>query len=836
MAAHLTDQERNAAIDLAALGEIFSREAAAMTIADADDTIEALMFKGVLTTSVTLSPPLFGHPDTRPPLAFTHSLIHRQLVPRSRSAACRVVSLLAAQLPLYSAVPFSMLADCQETFTAPADEVIAAIENALSAAERLETTPDWQPGTVIWKGAWELLQRLKPELPPEDQLLLEAQAIHVRLFFLKRDIAGEEHGEMARRLFELTADPATAAIANYHLHALHHAVWKIARDTPDELSGQLRKAEAIFERFPELSESPAYIHLLQDIANVAATVGNYEAGREIDSKLTEIMASEELPEEIRELAFRKISINLLWLFETPDELARRLSALEQLERVDPGNIGTMIWKITIFEQLGRFDEAVRLAEAAAPHFRSNGQTHFQLLGKLVPICSNGGFGDSLTAIEQESCRLLEKASPTVAARLQRNIGVRLSNIALLLGDPQSSRRITADYLHGEHPWALHPLAAHIADRDLQAAVGMIAELPDVFPPSIDAVGRMVASDTPRTRLAALAELRELFASPPLRINNVLIHLVVFDLIALLEREPAYAPFVGEVAHQLSAAINDVLDWFGRHELWAYMSALLDRHGNRLKEEEREDWRGRTITIAIRRESTHTVATHQPMKISMLGSIQILMQNGETVRLRTGRLRTLLGLLVADCMVEGRLSQREFWEIVAGSEGSPERARKGTNLAVHRLREAIGHGAILTGHDTPRLNLELVEADLLEANAQLRECEEALNDDYLIRAYPALLKALEITRGEVPFPGLYEEFFEAAREDFDYRLRRAVIETSGRLLHEGETEIAETILRRGFESLPGDDEIAELLQATLVRTGRHVEASRVRMKAVEAEAG
>lgn len=217
---------------------------------------------------------------------------------------------------------------------------------------------------------------------------------------------------------------------------------------------------------------------------------------------------------------------------------------------------------------------------------------------------------------------------------------------------------------------------------------------------------------------------------------------------------------------------------------------------------------------------------------MLGQIEIRKPDGETMHLRTGRLRTLLGVLVADCMIEKHLMQREFWEIVAGSDGDTERARKGTNLAVHRLREAIGHDTIITGEETARLNLAMVQVDLLEAHGHLREAEEALRGNLLIRTYPALVKTLETVRSEVPFPGLYEDFFEAARQEFEYRLRSAIIEASRRLLYEGEAELAEKILRHGFDALPGDEEVAELLRTSLVEQGKHVEAERVKMRSEE----
>ena len=51
-----------------------------------------------------------------------------------------------------------------------------------------------------------------------------------------------------------------------------------------------------------------------------------------------------------------------------------------------------------------------------------------------------------------------------------------------------------------------------------------------------------------------------------------------------------------------------------------------------------------------------------------------------------------------------------------------------------------------------------------------------------------------------------------------------------LLRENDAESAERLLRRAFETMPEDEEIAELLQSALSRLGRRADAERIRMKA------
>jgi DNA-binding SARP family transcriptional activator len=218
---------------------------------------------------------------------------------------------------------------------------------------------------------------------------------------------------------------------------------------------------------------------------------------------------------------------------------------------------------------------------------------------------------------------------------------------------------------------------------------------------------------------------------------------------------------------------------------------------------------------------------------MLGVIEIAHADAEPEPLRGVRIRTLLGLLVADQMVGRSLSPREFVQIAGGSdEENPELARKKRNMAVVRLREAIGADAILTDEKTPRLNLARVEVDLLRADDLVKRALAAGREGALVRAQPLLIEALELTRGEVPFPTLYETFFEAAREDFEYRLRTAIIDIAQGALSEGDAGGAEEILRRGFEAMPDDEQVAELLQQALSLRGNRLEAERIRLRIKE----
>jgi DNA-binding SARP family transcriptional activator len=244
----------------------------------------------------------------------------------------------------------------------------------------------------------------------------------------------------------------------------------------------------------------------------------------------------------------------------------------------------------------------------------------------------------------------------------------------------------------------------------------------------------------------------------------------------------------------------------------------------------KSWRARIAAIAALRElAAMPPREEQRARISLLGSITIQLPGEESVRVRGAQLCTLLGLMAADRMLAKPLTPGELMSIVMGSDRDPDSARKSMNFAVFRLREMLGSEAISTAGETPGLNLDLVEIDLLDAHRHLRQAAAALRHGALLRAYPELLAALEITAGKVPFPTLYGEFFESAREDFENELRSVVIRVAQALIREGDAAAAEQVLAHAFQAMPDDEDVAELLQQVLRDLGKRAEAVRIGLK-------
>ena len=152
----------------------------------------------------------------------------------------------------------------------------------------------------------------------------------------------------------------------------------------------------------------------------------------------------------------------------------------------------------------------------------------------------------------------------------------------------------------------------------------------------------------------------------------------------------------------------------------------------------------------------------------------------------------------------------------------------------RLKESVGPELLDTEGDAPQLKMELVRVDLLDAYRLLTEATRLARHGGLMRSLPMVIEAFDLIGGEVPFPTLYDDFFEAMREDFEFHMREAALEVGQGLIREGDAASAEEALRRAFNAMPGDEEITELLCTALQMQGKRAEAGRVRLRAEEME--
>lgn len=831
MAAHLTAQERDDATTLAALGEVFSREAAHILHPGADSLLEALTFKGIITTSITNTSPLPGSPSAHPVLAFTHTLLHNHLLGRTPPDTGGLLKVIASGAPLYSILPFEILHRQSDHLaaTAPIGKARDAITHALATARALDASPDWSLGMQLWSAAAAIASAFKDRWSTREHRLLQAELLSTHLTLLRRSTDHDAYETLVRELEILTSEPTPRYLLEHRLKAFSflHALGR--RRAPELCLDTWMRAQDFLHRHTELYLSAGCLAYMDSAARSMLYMGEQDTLRQIDELLTGLMESERATEEFRHQARQIIAFHCLDLFSTPDELDRRLHQMRELElHVDQGKRMTfLISKIVLLCSTGRMREVIETTDYAIPLFREQNLSNNFYFGLLARAQAMAALGKDPDEVESEIQRLCVTA-PDDIRNFKLFARMTLIEIRLLRDD--------SGWLD-ECIESCHDAVPHLRPES-QAILALEHALPwDVLKDTIE-----VATDTflpllellmkpePPGRAAAIHAIRKALDRPLLRINDLIEQHAILMMIQEIANRLDDDEFPGELRPEIHAGVSAALAWLGERGLPPFIFPFLSRYGTFLGKEETACWQARIRKLSGERlADEHHSPAPERIRVSMLGTVQIARRNGEIIPVRGSRLRVLLGLLVADRMLDAPLEHLEFSVIAAGNEGDPDRARKTLNGIVFRLREVLGHGAIDTGAETPRLNLELVEVDLLDAHTAIREADEAMQEGSLLRARERIAHALELTGGEVPFPNLYENFFEAAREDFENALRGTLIRVARRLLAEGDPAGAEELLRAGFTAMQEDEEIADLLREALTLLGKRVEAERIRIR-------
>lgn len=814
LAIQLTQEERVVAEQLASLGEVFSGEAA--TVVASPKVVQSLAFNGVLHQLPTPKRPLPGlGRSAELPWAFTHSLVHREFLSAGRFPVGGVLAMLSGAVPIYSILPFRLLLNPPNGTaerdlllqSLPLEHVRCATDTALSIAVELDVTADWPFALTVWQVAELLLEANAGRFSTEELRQRRANALARKLTLLRRELDSQQHQQALRGLLELTQEPLPDPLAIFRIIAIAQQSWSHA-DNPATLRRLLDEALALGGRYPWLRSERLYAICLRDFCQIAIENQEYSAARNIEAEYQRIQEGDHVPEAIRRIALVNIGPYLLMLFDSPQELARRTALCQQIAAAATDFERSVLDSITpyFYWETGELEPMIAVLKATMEGFKAKGmmrtyRNRALLLAKATTVMGGITIEEFVEWIAQHTAtcvaeQLLDLANDATAM-------LELLPVALLLGRGNL-------------------ISTMISNKPLLGDL----QLPTVF---------SVARGTQRPAISYAEEEFALLGKQIVRLEDVIRFRAAMAVARNWATGSMKHPLPDPLQEDAAAAFRNLLDWLAARRLDALLLLLLRDYAALLPVRQRAAYRKQAAAIATKRNSAAApkMKHDHRLSVTMLGKIEVRPAdpNATAVQPRGARQKAFLGTMVANELMGGRLDRKEFLE-AAGIEvdyHNPKLARDAVNSAIYRLRDLVGHDGILTDHETPRLNLELLRVDLIEAEGLLRDAAKALQRAHPARARDAALRALEILRGEVPFPTLYEGVFEQLRDDLENRLRLVVLRTATLALREGDAEGAELLLRRAWGMLPGDDEIGDLYCAALEALDRPADAANVRKK-------
>lgn len=832
MAAHLNQQERAAAERLALLGEVFSREAARHLLDD-ERMLNFLGFKGVIAQMATVPGTINGGFSTTTPLRFTHTLLHEHLAtPPTSDELGLLVELAQHGVPLYSTHPFQLIAKQAWQLRLSSEQARATLLRIYADAQALNTTSDWELAKALIAAAATIRETMEGKWSMEDRREFWIREIDTRLLLLRNNYS-TEFLQSATQMLELTSgahEPLPDHLLEFRIQALGHHL----RSNPDVATSNkgLQEVDQLVAEHPNLKLTLPYVRFL---GIVVMAMRNSREVQEIENRLSPVLAAPDLLPAVRRYAMRDVVPRFMWSFGSPQQLAQRLEQLEEVEQyADDDDITMRTRKIALFVGLGRAEEAIALVDALMPRLRDRGFNGHILQCRLQQLYATGGTDGDLAAIASEVEQLQTELPQQARPRFRASVGLRLAHIGILRGEPEWTKSIHQRYgSHQPIPYATpERILLAASSEELNQVLRVMLQQGEADQEQYDlppVVANYILTQNPALRSEVIDTLRQTLGAEVYMLTGLQYlhaHLRLIDAIATFDPD-----MVAELQSNIQAMLRQGMQWLQERRLNGYLQGVLRLHSHRFSPNELQRWQQTAAAIAAQRETTAIATQTYPeqLHIRMLGTISVQKPGEKPAPVRGARLRTLLGLLVLDQMLQQPLSYREFCRIAADGEDDPERSRKMMSMGLLRLREGIGDDAVITDGDTPRLNNSLVHVDLLEAHTLIQEANAALRSNTLSRAMLLLGRALDLSYGDVPFPGLYQNLFEAARDEFELRLRSTLLALSNRLLKEDDPAAAERLLQRGHQMLADDEEIGELLCTALEVQGKKVEAERVRWR-------
>lgn len=831
LAAHVSAAEQESAEQLATLGELFAREAAELLIPEATRMLDILMFKGIVAQARSTVSPLSGSPSRHPLLTFTHSLLHRNFVERARFDANHCVALLVQKAPLYSVVPFQLLADYHGPINAGLDHLEVAIQQAFAAIGVLNRSADWQLGTVVWKAAFALSQFHADQRTERQRSILQAELLHNRLRLIRQQTA--ERDAIAQQLDTLTEQFASdEELAPMRLNALAHKQLAVMRSDHHKALEIWNEVEQITACYPSVRFTESYVHHLRGMMISARANSDEAIFTVIEQRLNDLNDGAER-ERIWKHARRIVGPYLLDIFSTQAELDRRLQLLRELERESlEFDIGLPWLKAILLYELGKFQEVIELLPHIAPRLLERGLYGNFCQAQLLIICVELGLGGSIEQVEARIAALQPQFPNEYEPMFRRSISIHLCDSALLHGDDQWALQTFRRYSNQAMilPFPLR-LLLWLLDSPTTEAISSLhqssyADGSDIY----TVVATTVQGGGPEQIVEGM---QRLLGGPILRRDRV-----TEVVAAALFAETILPHYLSDnhtkpLRKAIHSTLTRALEWLEERGLFGYMRGVLTRFSGMFNQKELAKWRGAATALERLLQGQNSNPTERQESLTMLGTIEFRRPNQEPARPRGARLKIILGLLTADRMLDKRLTNREFYCIAAGDDDL-ESARTTVYSAMHRLKEIVGPDAILTDGEKPELDLSRVHVDLLEAHGLLKEAMAAMRESAWMRARAPLIAALDIFGSHVPFPTLYETFFEAAREDLENRIRTTAIRVGRGLLLAGDAASAEAVLRRALVTIPDDEELQQLLRQTLESLGKRIEIERMKIRSEEEE--
>ena len=833
----LSDDERLFAQSLASLGEVFSSEGAKLFHEQAEKLLQRLSFKDIIGSAIAPPARLGGRVSEERPWAFTHTLLHQHLSEEHRTDPANLIELLVQNLPFYSFLPLEELAAKVDRLADYRDDhVLQGIDRLIEIAGEIYVSKHHQRAAellLLIQGLYRQVEtRLNADTRKEYALKLKATEIRFQI----KEVYTDQFVVMLDELESLLSDDEREEHVPYKffLFDLRHASWyaRHGREMPLELHQKfIAEHDDLLKQSPSLRMEQSYVRYLQRLAQIAIVDGR--AMNWVDTQLTTLLNTFHPDEEAKTSALQAVVPFLLQSFQTVEELEMRKEQLASLKGRDIlGQLPLLFRVILFYEDTGQYEKALTYFESGiVQKYYDQGllpqSFNLRVLYTRMRVALEGHGVDATLGDIQDVLEQLPSHYQIPACRF---LSVYHANTAVCSGQYSVAGTILERYTDNTQ---IDRTAIARLLCSLNQGVKSLSEVVDSFDREVFdgeepfLLAKLMLSKG-KIEDSDLKPIQELLRAPTLSSRRLPQLHVLFTLFRLAQE--TRPPLATLLMRDVKENLKETCQWLVDHKLPGFLFPLLERYGEILPRKEQRRFKSEAAVLLKGWNDRFRSDTTPSMKLSLFGRVEAIKSDGNVIEVKGGRLRTLLSLMGAAPLLSVPLEHREFCFLAAGSDDmlEPEKARKTMNGGIFRLRDILGEDAIITDEEIPRLNSGALDIDLWNVLDSLDMIEQGLRSGTLAGLSTKMEELLAIIDGEVLFPSVYDDFFEALRSDVETRLRTLLLDLCQRLMREEDSESCEAILRKAMITMPGDEELVELLCEILETTGKRGEAERLRL--------
>lgn len=833
MASHLHNEEISAANLIACLGESFAKETALAILNGDEQLFKSLVLKGIISQSHTVVPPINNqYVSIYPVYAFTHSLLHKHFLINTKIESEILIKVLSNGLPNYSFLIYELIHKSNFNFLLDSKDYISAITRIGNDSFAIELTDNWIECNLLLNTFEDILSKVTHLINCEELNKLRSVYNAYKLGNLVRERHTQKFVSTAFEGCCLAKQiDGGFGVWMYFNSFINLIIGRIANGEIIDLYVAWAEIKTLFENDSTLKFRPGPYDSIFLLLNFLMSSGreNYNSNFIIED-VYEFITQSKKANKIDKNYLEFLNFNIL-IYLNVNSIERYNELLNfgskfQKASIDTYGLGILPLKLEYNLLLGEFKLIQSNLDILLSSYGFNNlQGEDVCIYKAASeIALGSGIYESTNNViinwklkKQPYSNwfkydIISVLSHIILLRLEPELLLNFKNICEIeiseydftsrifyhLNSKKLNDVLNQIYMENQNDNLTNFSYILICKKDIDNAYNCFKNFSYSF--------------FPITFQISKAAVYLLLIKYYLSINNIDFKRFQNEIEILLEK-----CFVMFKENKLDYLLKK---WLEEFKIFLPVPKI-------------KNWQNEILLIKkfhINEEKLKAKSVSNKLTISLINNFKYRQPNEKIfIKFQGGRVKQLIGAIVIQEILLNKLDEKEFIRLVLNERDVSENSKHSLNVVTSRLTKILGENSIITFHETPIFNTDLIKVDVLEINKNIKIVGNRLKKGNIIGSLVLLLQTLDMWSGDVVFPTLYDEIFEDVRTDFESNIRLVVLKATQKLIDEKDLSNAQKLINKYLSCVDEDEYFLELYSEVLYKLNLLSESNRIRSK-------